>query len=79
MLCLGTFNMRTETGKDGPNHFEHRKNAIVTAFNQRKPLIMGLQEITDAMLTFLKRALPQYSFAGCGRFEDFTDEHCVIA
>ena len=78
-MIIGTFNMRMATPFDGKNAFSKRKKSIFQKIRTEKPVVLGLQEITDRMLADLIEALPEYAFVGAGREEDYSGEHCTIA
>ncbi|NLB90086.1 MAG: endonuclease/exonuclease/phosphatase family protein [Clostridiales bacterium] len=78
MITLGTFNLRVDQKIDGRKSFSHRKQSIVEKFSSELPVVMGLQEVNDNMMAYLKTALPQYAFLGSGRNKDRTGEHSPI-
>ena len=62
-----TFNIRTRTIIDGPNHWNHRKGFVADTIAGNGADIVGLQEVKNSQLKYVKSALPQYAAYAVGR------------
>ncbi len=62
-----TFNIRYGTANDGPNHWDHRKDAVAQVLRDHQPEIVGIQEALRFQLDFLRERLPYYGEVGVGR------------
>lgn len=74
-----SFNIRGDWAGDGVNSFIHRFGLIVEKILKEKPDIVGFQEVTDPIIAFMKRALPEYEFVGQGRDADYKGEGLYTA
>jgi endonuclease/exonuclease/phosphatase family metal-dependent hydrolase len=77
-LSVMSFNLRTEYGNDGKNHWDNRKEAIVKMFNNLTPDIFGVQEAESGMLDYLQTNLPHYNTISMGRDYENTGESNAI-
>ncbi len=66
-LKVMTFNIRTRTILDGPNHWNHRKEAVSGTIAGNAADIVGLQEAKNSQLNYLTSTLPQYGAYAVGR------------
>ena len=62
-----TFNIRTRTIIDGPNHWNRRKKFVADIIANNNADIIGLQEAKNSQLEFIRSALPQYEAYAAGR------------
>ena len=74
-----SFNLRYENNYDGINSFENRKPRVLQAIRDENPDLIGFQEGTDSMRTWLRENLTDYLVLGCGRNGDYTGESGPIA
>ncbi len=76
-----TFNLRTEADVDGINHFNNRKGRVLETISGYAPSLIGFQEATDSMRSWLNDELPKLGYAvqGCGRMSDYRGESTVLA
>ena len=78
-MKIVTFNLRMDTPADGPHRFLHRRSAIVQRIRQEAPDILGFQEALPEMYDYLRENLPEYTFVGHGRSENYQGEANPIA
>ena len=78
-MKLVTFNLRMDTPEDGLHRFLYRREAIVERIRREGPDILGFQEALPEMYAYLRRELPEYTFLGHGRSEDYQGEANPIA
>lgn len=80
-LKVVTFNIRCvwKGCVDGINGFIHRAGMIYEKVMNELPDVILFQELTQEHLELLKRMLPEYSFFGHFREEDFTGEGIYTA
>jgi endonuclease/exonuclease/phosphatase family metal-dependent hydrolase len=78
-LKIMTFNMRCSTAADGINCFENRKPRIKAMLEAEDPDIIGFQEITPLMRTFLVEVLDAYYTVGAGRGMLYDGESSLVA
>ncbi len=74
-----TFNIRCAESGDGINSFFHRAGGILCKITREKPDVIGFQEVRPYQFEFLNRHLADYMVVGCGRGEDYEDEHNCVA
>lgn len=74
-----SFNIRTNTPKDGINAFPNRKERILSTIKEHSPDLIGFQEATDDMRAWLREALSDYDIVGCGRKANYRGEAPVLA
>lgn len=78
-LKVMTFNLRVDCPTDGINLFSNRKPKIYKAITDEAPDIIGFQEATDNIRSFLRESLTEYTVLGCGRNADNGGEGVCIA
>ena len=69
-LKVMSFNIRMSDGSqqsDGPNHWQHRKEAVVDMLQQERPAAIGMQEVCWEQMTYLQEHLEGYRGVGVGR------------
>ncbi|QDT54760.1 Endonuclease/Exonuclease/phosphatase family protein [Caulifigura coniformis] len=66
-LRVMSFNIRYGTAKDGPNHWDLRKDFVVETIKAFKPDLLGTQETLGFQKDFLAEKLPEYTAIGVGR------------
>ncbi len=79
MLKAVTFNLRMNTMKDGINYFFNRSPYILKKIQVEKPDIIGFQEATRDIHTWLNANLNEYIIVGLGRDADFGGEANPVA
>ncbi|MDE5945333.1 MAG: endonuclease/exonuclease/phosphatase family protein [Rikenella sp.] len=62
-----TFNIRYANPDDGPDYWDHRREAVVRMVREVRPDVMGIQEGLVQQVTYLDSALSSYSYVGVGR------------
>lgn len=78
-MKIVTFNLRCALTGDGINSFYHRAGGILREIDSNAPDIIAFQEVMPEMLEFLKRHLPDYTFVGHGRCEQYDGEGLYTA
>lgn len=78
-LKIMSFNMRLDKANDGENNFINRKERIIEFINAEKADIIGFQEITPTMRSWLVETFSDYYMVGVGRAADYSDETALIA
>ncbi len=80
-LKVMSFNLRTEVRSDGINYFSNRKPRILETIEREAPDLIGFQEATDSMRSFLVESLFPlgYTVVGCGRSEYYRGEATIVA
>jgi len=78
-LKLMSFNVRFGAADDGPNHWRHRREAVVDLIDRRGEDFVGLQEALRFQIDEIVAGVPRYAFVGVGR-DDGQDagEFCAI-
>lgn len=66
-LTVMSFNIRNGLAKDGPNHWDKRKQDVLATIRANEPQLVGLQEAYHFQLEYLMQALPGYTLVGVGR------------
>lgn len=66
-LRVMSFNIRYGTAKDGPNHWDLRRDFLVEVISAEAPDVIGVQEALHGQLVFLLAQLPAYAMVGVGR------------
>ena len=74
-----TFNLRCDRPQDGENSFVYRQPLIVRALEREKPDVICFQEVEPHMAAWLKKSLPDYYLAGCGRGKNLDSEQMTVA
>jgi endonuclease/exonuclease/phosphatase family metal-dependent hydrolase len=62
-----SFNVRYGTAKDGPDHWDKRKDLFLETIRKYDPDLLGMQEVLAMQADFLQEKLPDYGFVGSGR------------
>lgn len=62
-----SFNIRYDNTADGLNQWSERREAVVQVVRAFTPDLLGTQECLAHQGTFLRQALPEYTFVGVGR------------
>ncbi|MBR3928377.1 MAG: endonuclease/exonuclease/phosphatase family protein [Clostridia bacterium] len=78
-MRIVTYNLRCDVKNDGVNSFTSRKGLVLNKIDQEMPDVIGFQEVTPPMNAFLHKKLSGYTLVGCGRGEDYADEHNPVA
>ncbi len=74
-----TFNIRNGLADDGMNSWEHRRHLTAKVIRESNADIIGLQEVYEFQLEYLKSELPEYAFYSVGREDgDTLGEQCSI-
>jgi endonuclease/exonuclease/phosphatase family metal-dependent hydrolase len=66
-LRVVSYNIRYDNAGDGPNRWQHRRQAMADYLAELKPDLAGLQEVLIGQLRFLAEKLPDYAWHGAGR------------
>ena len=66
-LRVMSFNIRFGTAKDGPNHWDLRRDLLVDTIRKFDPDLLGTQETLLEQAEFLAEKFPQYDWLGVGR------------
>ncbi len=66
-LRVMSFNIRYGTAKDGPNHWDQRKEFVTDTIKAFDPDLLGTQETLGFQRDFLAEKLPGYTALGVGR------------
>ena len=76
--CI-SFNVRYDNPNDGENNWDNRKASVLALLKKYNPSIIGLQELMDHQLTYLKSKLAGYKSFGVGRDDGMKKgEYCSI-
>lgn len=74
-----TFNIRTRTIIDGPNHWNRRKQMVFDMLADNAADVVGLQEARNSQLQHIRKALPEYGVYSAGRSDGLAGgESCPI-
>lgn len=77
-LKVMSFNVRTMTGNDGANGWEHRRDLFADTIRQLHPDVIGTQELYKQQGDDTVERLPEYVWFGRDRYGKHTDEHMGI-
>lgn len=77
-LRVMSFNIRLGVAKDGPNHWDKRRNLVVETIQKFKPDLLGTQETYHFQADYLKQHLPGYGYVGWTRQAGKKGEQCGI-
>src|SRR5688500_8882741 len=66
-LRVMSFNIRFGTAKDGPNHWDLRRDLLVDTIRKFDPDLLGTQETLLEQAEYLAEKFPQYDWLGVGR------------
>jgi endonuclease/exonuclease/phosphatase family metal-dependent hydrolase len=79
LVKVMTFNIRTKTIIDGPNHWNHRKQIVYDVLADNAADVIGLQEAKTSQLRQIRQALPSYGVYSAGRNDGVAGgESCPI-
>lgn len=77
-LSVMSFNVRTITGKDGPNRWEVRRDLFADTIRELHPDVIGTQELAKQQGDDTIQRLPEYTWFGRDRYGAHADEHMGI-
>lgn len=66
-LRVITFNIRLDVASDSPNHWQARKEKLVSQVLFHQTDLLGVQEALPNQVADMKSLMPAYGFAGVGR------------
>jgi endonuclease/exonuclease/phosphatase family metal-dependent hydrolase len=66
-LRVMSFNIRYGTAKDGPDHWDRRRELLVDTVRKFDPDLLGTQETLLDQAEYLAEKLPQHAWLGVGR------------
>jgi endonuclease/exonuclease/phosphatase family metal-dependent hydrolase len=66
-LKVMTLNIRLDTRADSVNWWENRRKLVTLSIRNADPDLLGMQEVLERQLIYLRDNLPGYSYAGVGR------------
>lgn len=78
-MKIVTFNIRCDYDQDGGNSFAFRRDGIRACIARERPDVIGFQEALPHVVQWLRENLAGYTVVGCGRDEDLSGEHMIIA
>ena len=78
-MTIVTINQRCVYNRDGIQSFVHRGIILCDKIESERPDVIGFQEVTPKSITVLERLLPDYTFVGQFRSENFDVEGLFIA
>ncbi len=74
-----SFNIRNGLADDGVNSWLHRRHLVAKVIRESNADIIGLQEVFEFQLDYLKSELSEYAFYSIGREDGDTEgEQCSI-
>jgi len=62
-----TFNIRLDVASDSPNHWQARKEKLISQILFHEADLVGVQEALPNQVADMKMLMPDYGFAGVGR------------
>lgn len=77
-MKIMTFNVRYDNETDGDHAWSKRQGAFLRMIRKHRADVIGTQETTDRIQTFLKRNAKGYLLVGDGRNADRTGERCTV-
>ena len=77
-LRVMTFNIRFGSASDGENHWDHRKELVLSTIRQCAPDLLGLQEAERPQLDVIRKGFPQYGEIGQATNGGADGEYCAI-
>lgn len=78
-LTVMSFNIRYGTAKDGPDHWEKRRDQLFDLLREQAPDVIGIQEALHVQIGEILKAVPGYASAGVGRTDGRRDgEYAAI-
>src|SRR5688572_29237394 len=66
-LRVMSFNIRYGTAKDGPDHWDKRKDLVAATIKKYAPDLLGTQETLEFQAAYIREQCPEYTFVGAGR------------
>ncbi|MDY0362896.1 MAG: endonuclease/exonuclease/phosphatase family protein [Desulforegulaceae bacterium] len=63
-FSIMTFNIRFGLAPDIENPWDNRKKSVINLISQKNPDFIGIQEVNDFQLEYLKKNLPDYNVTG---------------
>jgi endonuclease/exonuclease/phosphatase family metal-dependent hydrolase len=66
-LTVMSFNIRYGTAKDGPDHWEQRRDQLFDLLREQAPDVIGIQEALHFQIVEILKAVPGYASVGVGR------------
>ncbi|MGB3799002.1 MAG: endonuclease/exonuclease/phosphatase family protein [Lewinella sp.] len=66
-LTVMTYNIRYDSGNDGQNRWENRRDLLIDQIRFHQPDILGTQEVLSNQLRDMDRRLNDYDYVGIGR------------
>jgi endonuclease/exonuclease/phosphatase family metal-dependent hydrolase len=74
-----SFNIRNGLADDGGNSWNYRRHLMAKVIRESNAYIIGLQEVYEFQIEYLKRELPEYSYYSVGREDGLSQgEQCSI-
>ena len=77
LKCM-SFNLRVAVACDGVNMFFRRAPRVLEVLEREQPDLVGFQEVTDDMRTWLTEHLRGYTLQGCGRERNCHGESMLL-
>lgn len=77
-LRVMSFNIRYGLANDGENHWDKRKDHVVTTIVNATPDVVGTQETLAFQAAYIAERMPDYTYVGRSRQQDGKGEHCGI-
>ena len=78
-IKIVSFNMRCAWANDGINSFIHRVGLIYDKINEEKAEVIAFQECTPKIIELMEKILPEYTFSGMYRSENYGEEGLFVA
>ena len=78
-IKIVTWNLRYLWKGDGKNSFIHRMGMINDKILAEKPDVIAFQEVTEPIYKALRHMMPEYTFVGHYRDEDYKGEGLFVA
>lgn len=77
-LRVMSFNIRYGLANDGDNHWDRRRDHVVTTIANDNPDFFGTQETLAFQAAYIAEKLPDYTYVGRSREQGGKGEHCGI-
>ncbi len=74
-LRVMTFNVRLPVASDGPNTWTARRDIMNAMIRDKKPDLIGTQELFQTQGDYIVEKLPVFAWFGLSRYGDHRDEH----
>ncbi|MBQ9874930.1 MAG: endonuclease/exonuclease/phosphatase family protein [Thermoguttaceae bacterium] len=62
-----SFNIRCDSGVDGDNNWEFRRETLIDVVKENDPMLLGVQEAVPGQMDYLSEKLTDYKWVGVGR------------